>query len=498
MLDNTTLFDENSLVNGDIFSWYNVSWIPHEQGWYLALALAYKAGGCIGVVWLSSVIGFITVSICIYVARIKQKSSVASTVIVLLFSNALLGLPGISYRPDTVSLLLLSIELFTLFYYDNKIIKGVCLVLCSLLTAWFHGGIISIVLLVLVVYICTSFIYDRNLKSLSINLVIMLLTFCASLYTNVGFNIWTYNSKQSMYPELRKYQGEWQAGTFEVLLIMFLLCILIGLLSTKVTSMDKNQLLVLSYFCMFIVGYCIYIRIGRQLNIVLLMFAPKALDNFITIIKVVLSKAENNTVVLSKVENAKELIKKIIVIALVPVIIIGNVSKIKSVSSKDINEALYIYGYDLDCVDFIKEKKYERLYVPMNYSTMFIWNDIKTATDMRWDPFLKSVSGIDYMHNKFLINNPIHLKMYVDEFNPDSLLFAYKVTDGITISGEQYEKTNEIECLIDELDSKYADEYLKVYDNISVSHSKSIDSNGNTIYTEGTNRFRWVLYEPIK
>ena len=65
------------------------------------------------------------------------------------------------------------------------------------------------------------------------------------------------------------------------------------------------------------------------------------------------------------------------------------------------------------------------------------------------------------------------------------------------MSGEQYEKTNEIECLIDELDSKYTDEYLKVYDNMSVSHSKSI-VNEITVYTDGTNRFRWVLYEPIK
>ena len=484
MLDNHTLINKFALSDGDLFSWYSVNWIPHEQGWYLLTAIAYQLGKCLGVTLLSCLFGLLTMSVCIFTVRIKENVNTLSIVITLLLSGQVFFMPVNSHRPDVLSSLLFTIQISLLIYCDNKKLLLFAIPFMSFLMAWFHGGIIIVYFAVLFVWFTINLLIDRNLKDSLVNLIVILLSFIMSLCTNVGISIYTYNSKQSMYPEIRAYQGEWQPGEVNSLLFIIILTVIIGLvLDDKFRSKDKRHLLLTALFCMFSVSYGIYFRMIRQLGIVFLLSAPIAFSSILKYFNITIKSCLNR-------------VKKFFIIFTSIIILCSNLTMYNSYVAKDINEALFMVGCDIDCINFIKDNNYSRVYVNVFDSTQFIWNDIKTSGDLRIDPFLKSVSGKDYLHNKFSIDSITHLDMYVNSYKPDAIILVYPITSNVFISGEEYPFSNRYDCFINEIDSFCTDRYIKVYDNVTYSkYRKSIQDS--LIYEDMQPAYRYIVYEPV-
>lgn len=472
------MIETDHSIKGDIFSWHEgLNWISHSQLWYLLVGGAYKLCGIMGLVLLCSFFNMLTAVSSLYESKVKAKASHWSIILTMLFTNNFLSFPNKNVRPSLISLLFLAITILVLLYCENKTKRIILFASMTWLTALFHGGTITILFLVAIVYTAIELIIDKNVKSFIWNFTMLAVGFVTSLLTPNLFNGWLYQKKQSIYPEIQQKISEWQPAEFSALGLVGFLIILIGMIvDDKTKQKDSKHLFKIALLCMFFIGTCLYRRIFLQLTLVILFFAPSAIDSFVHWFSATIGFD------ISKFKIEDKYIKVLSSVAIVS-FICSHLLLFPVIQNNTINKIAETEGYDTGVIDFIKEKNYNKIYNDFNIGTWLVFNDVKVHIDNRLDPYLASYSGEDHIHNSMHISSLTHLDDFYEKYNPDAIILYVFDNDEELESGESYPHLNIMGNFIEEIDTFRNDRYKKVYE--------------NTIETSSTTRTKWFVYECV-
>lgn len=485
------MIENKSLITGDIFSWHEgLNWVPHEQLWYLAVGVVYNLSGIIGL----SIFGFIFNAL-IFTFLIKtstfdkdyKPTGLAILITLIVTANLSIFFPSRAVRPQLFSTLALAILIYYLSKDSKKALKIFPII--TWLTALIHGGILKVFFILMALWLVVEIVYDRQLKTTLKKALWVVLGFGTSLLTPNFLDTWTYAKKQEMYPEIRSMIAEWGSSTMYTDLLFCILITTIGIVLDKRWKKKEETFIFQSLaFFMFTMSTVIYLRMQLYCLMFMLILMPKAIENIVEYVigflwgkpKYIVLKVAN------AIENKKKYIYTFINIVLLILIPINFFNSTKRVSGNTINDAASVCGYNTEVIDFIKEQGYEKIYNSYNSGQWLLFNGLKVHIDNRLDPYLKSYSGEDNIHNSFSITNISHLDDFYENYHPDALVINYETQgeekDNTTKSGEIYPHSNYMTNFIEEVDKYRSDRYEKVYDKAF----KQGDSEVNV---------RWVIYE---
>ena len=372
-----------------------------------------------------------------------------------------------------------------------------------MLTLMFHGGFLMMPFVLLAVYYGVRLVVNKDIKDFGWGCLTALVCFISTLITSYGRSCWTYSNKQSMYPEIRNNISEWMSMDWGIELFIPCLLILIGLIMDKrFRDKDADHLCKIAYYCAFFVGACIYCRLFILQGVFFLLFGPKALDNLIMFCKELFSfnrvktstklNIKSNKIKFKLKDTTKQNIALIMCCILFGALLCVNIAFFMDFKDNTVNDTAVVDGYDTELIDFIKDNGYEKIYNDYTIGTWLLFNDIKVHIDNRLDPYLKSYSGVDTIHNSMYINNLIHMNDFRDKYHPDVFIFhSQDATDKIE-AGEQYEHLNNMENFFEMIDTYESDRYKKVYDSTTYSVDKLTHEK-----TKSSHKHHWVVYECI-
>lgn len=475
-------------INGDIFSWHeHLNWIPHEKAWYLLVGWVYKNFEVPGLMLLSSLINIFIMLPVILVSRVKDKASTVSCVLSILLIMKFGSNPITSIRPHMLSMLSLGILILSLLYYNDKIIKCFIFMLSVLLISLFHGGTIMLPFMVFIVYTIIDMLFDKNLKSLIINILSLILGFGLSIIVFGGFDGWTYLGGQSVYPSIMNLFVAYKPLEFTIPLSIMLIISIIGM-----CSMEHNKITIskIAYLGMFIVACTIYARMVLYLSIVLLICLPKSIDCFTEWVFNIfnLNPVKLNDklkIIIIKMKNA-------LAILMIFVVVFFNALYCDYTNIHTINDAASVNAYDNNMISFIKEKGYNKIYNDFNIGTWLLFNDVKVSLDNRVDPYLTTYDNAeDHFHKEYSITNLTWLNDYCERYNPDCLIFYYNPDASTIIENEEsYTNYDKMTNFINEIDKYESNRFKKVYENTVTAKPESQMSSSK-------GKLTWVIYEYV-
>ena len=485
------MIDNKSLINGDMFSWHEgLNWVPHEQLWYLLIGAAYNIGGIIGICLIGAAFNLTTITFLTKTARADKdvKPSWFSVLLaVMAAASATIYFPSQEIRPQVFSTAALAILIYYLVK-DSKIALRIFPII-TWLTALMHGGILKVFFIMMALWLIVELICDKNIKTTIKKALWILAGFVTSILTPNLFDTWTYAKKQEMYPEVRNHIGEWTAGQMDMKLLFIVLFVTIGIvLDERWKDKNKTFMFESAAFFMFAVSTVIYVRMQLYCAMFIVIMMPIAIENIAKYLEGFLSgsaetvKDKCKEVVLEQ-KKYFYTIANLILIVLLPINWINGFNKLPE---NTLNSAAEATGYDNNVVDFIKEHGYEKIYNDYNIGQWLLFNDIKVHIDNRLDPYLKSYSGEDNIHNTILIDNLSHLNDFYDKYHPDAIVICYETygeeADNTTNSGEIYPHMNPFATYVEQIDKYESDRYVKVYDNTCEVKDTSV-------------QMRWLIYE---
>lgn len=485
------MIDNKSLINGDTFSWHEgLNWVPHEQLWYLLIGAAYNIAGIIGICIVGAIFNITLVTFLAKTARADKNNKPAWFSILLslmIAESATIYFPSQEIRPQVFSTAALAILIYYLVK-DSKIALRIFPII-TWLTALMHGGILKVFFIMMALWLVVEFIYDKNIKTTLKKALWILAGFAASILTPNLFDTWTYAKKQEMYPEVRSHIGEWTAGQMDIKLLFLVLFVTIGIvLDERFKKKEKTFIFESLAFLMFAVSTVIYVRMQVYCAMFIVILMPIAIENIAKYLEEFLTgKAE---IIKNKVKNfivnKKKYVYTIANIILIVLLPINWINAINKLPENTLNSAAEATGYDNNVIDFIKEHGYEKIYNDYNIGQWLLFNDIKVHIDNRLDPYLKSYSGEDNIHNTILIDNISHLNDFYEKYHPDAIIVCYETygeeADNTTASGEVYPHMNPFANYVEQIEKYESDRYVKVYDNTCKVKDSQIS-------------MRWLIYE---
>ena len=483
-------------ISGDIYSWHEgLNWITHEKYWYLLVGLIYKYFQVPGLVVFNSFFNLILLLFITFVNKICFKYNTGVLTLSLVLCVSMLGLLNVDIRPQVISIPITVSLAIVLSFLNNKNLIYYCFVLAVIMVSLFHCSTAMILFIIYGFRIIIDLIFDRNIKSFIVSVLISIVGFIITLIGSGGFESWLYLSKQSCYPEIMEVFSAWDKGVFEVKEAVLLLMVLIGLvLGFARTEFKKDSVLSVGYFCMFFIATIIYLRMILYLVFITYFFVPKAIKAFDELI------FRNCKFVNSFCKKIYDLGKRsalVLICVFICIVVLSNYTFYDISIIRTINDAAEVNSYDNELLDFIKKKGYSKVYNNFDIGTWLLFNDIKVNVDNRVDPYLASYSGEDNFHNSYAIDNLVNLNDFVDKYSPDAIILYYnKNADTLyTNNGTESYSHSDIMCnFISMIDTYESNSYRKVYEN-TVAGLNQYSFNGERTYN-GV-ELTWVIYEPI-
>lgn len=438
--------EQGSIMYDEQYSWHEgLNWIPHETGWYWILGFLYKAFGLIGVIifnaLLNGVLGIIILS------RIKNNSIFSITLSVFLL--LLVGVPYFNARPHSLSIPL-TILCFVLLRDGNKDkVNAIIFAIIMWVTSWVHGGMLPLLALSMIIFIVIDVIYADYRKGL-IKGIGLICGFCLSLLNPIGVETWTYGLKV-MNSEVNKHIAEWQPCSFN-LPFALIIAIIFVLFCFNTNANFKNKKLVINiaFFCMFFIATCLRVRFIAYLIIIIALILPQLLDDIVNEIansELRIKNMFNMKIIkvwkILEVKAGMSFIASIILVFLI-MMMVKDTSQI--ISKNTMSDIFVMNDIDEKVVDEIKDRGYERVYNGYNDGSWLLFNDIPVNIDNRCDPYIKEISGKDYIVFQQSISN---LEKSIEEGKADVILCSL-------VEEEQNDFIYYIQI---------SDKYKKVYEN---------------------------------
>lgn len=425
------MLENKQLILDDVFSWHeNLNWCPHEMGFYLLAGLIYKIGGVYGCILLSCAT---TLCVCFMFYRENRKHSLLSLSLTIFFFGQF-GV-GIFYntRPCVISTPLLLGMMLSIWNKEDTKKCGVYFCACSLILAWFHGGMIP---LLFVIYIVGGFVdvVYKDFKRVRVLCIFLLIGFILSLCSPIGVETWTYAAKQSRATDIWAYISEWQHGFLSIEeSFLFVGAALLCMLTSGVRRFNRASILKAAYICMTVILFFKYLRFILLMSLLFMFVMPKVFDNFgVWLFKrfsAVRAVCYKNWLQKFFLNYRLRLSKVLLGVSAILTLVISVESGVifSTLPNNSLNDIASMAGEDMQIVQFIKEKGYNRLYNGYFDGTWLLFNDIKVSQDNRCDLYLEQFSGEQYVNMR---DSFWAWDAYVDKYHPDALLLYYTVADG--------------------------------------------------------------------
>ena len=327
------------------------------------------------------------------------------------------------------------------------------------------------IFLVMGIYVAVRQFCQPNLKELWLELGAFTVAFSVSLLNPCGISIWTFGYKVSLYPELTDNIAEWMPGTFSPILVIGIILILFGLfIDKRVKEKNAEFYFGVVLICAFIVGYGLHVRMQSYLLISLLFFAPVAIDNVAVWFKQVMIGSED------KAEYIKQWLKNLlpkkgafatVFVAFMFAIVYIEVIGFNSLFGKSFEDAAEQAGYDMNVIDIIKEKGYEKIYNDYTIGTWLLYYDVKVHMDNRFDPYVKAFSGETHIHPSLNITTLEELDQFYEKYHPDAIILCCPVFEDSYKSGESHPEMDNFAIFINSIKKYGGDRYKEVYCNIT-------------------------------
>lgn len=466
------IIENKQLISGDIFSWHEgLSWIPHEQLWYILVGAIYSLAGIFGIALFASILSTVNVSICFREAYRSDKVNLVAIIIGGILATVSSNLPNTAIRPQIGSFLILTMLIISLTSEKDKEHKKLYWIfpLVTWGTALVHGGTIKLPFIVLALYIVIEGILEpKNLKTPKWYIqwaVVLGLGFVGSILTPNLLDTWTYQGNQEMYPEVMQEIHEWKPISYDIQCIAYVLIGVIGIsLDNRMRDLKNNKSFTfkVATMLMFLIAASLYRRMILYFGIMAFMLFPKAVEN---IYELIIKTLDINTEKLkSKLVNLGIAITMVVNIVLVSLLSISVMGKAIDTEHNTLQTVAETYSKDINMVNFIKDKGYKKIYNDFDEGAWLLFNDIKVHVDNRVDPYLKVYSGEDHMHVEHMITDTIVAKEFLDKYHPDAMIFAVPVYSNETASGEVYKYMTRQEIFLEEV-RRYLPELKEVYNN---------------------------------
>ena len=412
--------EQGQIMLNEQYSWHDgLNWIPHETGWYWILGFLYKNFGLLGIVSLSIILN--TLLGCLITYKIKDNSLWS---ILLAFLILYMGsVPLYNARPHTLSIPLTILSFILLRDRKFSVKVGIFEVVAMWAISWVHGGILPIFATILLVFAAIDFIYGDKKEGIakSVTLVIGVLV---SLLNPIGIDIWLYFTKV-LGDEVNTFVSEWQPSTFTFIMALFLSIFSVCLcFNKKITLSNKTAMQNIAIYFMFFIATCIHCRFGVYLTIIMALSFPSLLDNLVLEIKqsnLSIRKIIDNRVFtkLSSLTEVKVGLMSLSSIVFVFLIILQVKNNVEIFKTNTMSDIFVKNDIDENVVEVIKERGYERVYNNYNDGSWLIFNNIPVNIDNRCDPYLKEISGKDYI---VMNHNIKSLEDSIKENNADVIL----------------------------------------------------------------------------
>lgn len=481
-------------IDSDIYSWHEgLTWVTHEKYWYLLVGSIYKYFQVPGLVVFNCITSFIVFTFISFINKIKLRNNSISVLVSFAISMIIFDILDFDIRPQIVSVPLTVALLLLLSFTDSKRVQYIFFLVTVMIISLLHCSTAMILFAVFGFRVIADLVFDKDFKSFFISLAVMIVGFIITLIGSGGYESWLYLSKQSCYPELMELFSAWKSYSFSPRVLVVVLLVLIAVaLKYYDGSFNKKFVLNVGYYCMFLAASTIYSRMFLYFSLVGLYYMPTAITFYYELLC-----SEKVKCIFNKVYSFLYRFNLSILCLMFCVAVIVNYSYYDMSVIRTINDAAKVCAYDMELIDFIKDKGYYKIYNDFNIGTWLLFNDIKVHIDNRVDPYLASYSGEDNFHNVYMINNLVNLDDFVDRYQPDAIIFNYdKSLDTLYTNNNQesYNHSSTMCNFIESIDRYASDKYKKVYEN-TVNGIQQYSFSGEESYSSV--ELTWVIYEPV-
>lgn len=425
------MLENKQLLLNDVFSWHeDLNWCPHEIGFYLLSGFTYKIGGAYGCILLSCVS---ILCLCCLFYRENGKHSLLSLVLSVLLFGVNTGVAVLyNTRPYIISTPLMFGLMISIWNKTEAKKCGVYFCICSLIMAWFHGGMIPLLFVIYAVGVLIDLVY-KDFKRVRCLFGFLLVGFLLSLCSPIGVETWTYAATQSQATDVWAYISEWQHGVMNLLSsFIFVASTLLFLLTDGVRRFNRTSILKAAYICMYAILFFKYVRFSSLMALTFLFVMPEVFDIFLVwlykrfaVVRKVCSIGRLRRFFANyRLRLAKTLLGFSAVFVLASVVL-GGVT-LSVLPNNSLNDIAEMNGKSYEIISYIKEQGYTRLHNGYNEGTWLLFNDIKVSQDNRCDLYLKEFSGKQYISMSVTFQS---LDVWVDEFKPDAVLLTYLTSD---------------------------------------------------------------------
>ena len=453
---------QKHLILQDIYSWHEgLGWYPHETGWCILAGIAYKLLGVMGVIGLVAVIVYV-------IAGLSFKSDYKNGIhpFIILLNAAVaryLSFPSYIARPGIFSQLFIALFLFIVLSEKDIRIKSGSFVLFAFLISWIHGGMTPALFLIILIIILIEALF-KAWKNCLWYLGSVIIGFCSSLLNPIGFGVWRYALMQSQGAEVWDMIEEWDPKIFSIPEMALILLLLIGFaVNDKIRRFDKNTIIKLAMFLMFLIASCKYCRFMNFVALMIIMFGAEQFSCLISWLNEHLFRIPEDTI---SIGRTSYYIISVFCAAFFAFNLIT--SLVRFFPTNSMSDISALAAYDEGVIDVIKDKGYKKIYNDFNSGTWLAFYGVPVHIDNRVDPYLSEFSGQDYIRGKMTINSVEGMNGFVDEYHPDAVVLEFPPD----FAG----------YLIDEFEAD--GRYTLVYDNTLTSS-----------YDDTT--IRWLVFEVI-
>ena len=432
------------------YSWHeNLNWAKHEVAWYYVAGITYKLFGVAGIIGVVALINYAIAGICV---KVNYKKVHPLIIVMSACIARFLSFPNYNARPHLFSQLAFTILVCVMLSERSIKAKGITFVIALWLTAWFHGGMMPIILATFAIFTVMEFIF-KNYKVGIKYAVTLVIGFLVSLLNPIGFDAWLYPFKMTgeSAQYIMSYNQEFQPKTFSMIEMILILLIIIGFaVDDRLRKFDKNTIIRLCFFCMFLIISATHCRFMNFLALTAFLLCTEQLQ-------ILLDWINNNVFKINKkIFDFNKISYYILTVFCVGyALFISVFSWMTYFPTNTMSDISSMAAYDEGVIDFIKSKDYKKIYNNFDTGTWLAFYDIKVHIDNRQDLYMPQFSGEDYFNGYLVMTDISQADEFVQKYSPDAFVI------------ESYPGTTD-EFLIEDMVN--SGRYKIVYDNICVSN----------------------------
>lgn len=445
------------------YSWHeNLNWIKHEVAWYYVAGIVYKLLGVAGIIAVAAACNYAIAALCF---RYNYKKVHPLIIVIAACVARMLSFPNYNARPHLFSQLMFVVLVTTMLSKKSTRTKCITFVITLFVTAWFHGGMMPVIVVSFAIFTVMEFIF-KNYK-LGLKYVGALVAGVAvSLLNPIGINAWIYPFK--MTSEGAKYvwsnNMEFQPKTFSMVEMVLILLVFIGFaVDDRLRKFEKEIIIRLCFLCMFLIMACQHCRFMNFVALTILLLGAEQ-------IQVLFNWINDNMFKIKKdIFNFNNISYYILAVFCAGYAVFMTVfSWTTYFPTNTMSDCSNLAAYDEGVIDCIKEHGYERIYNNFDSGTWLAFYDVKVHIDNRVDLYLPQYSGEDYFNGYLVMTDIDQADEFYEKYSPDAFVI------------ESFPGTTD-EFLLE--DMMASPRYTVVYDEIAVSS-----------YDPGTT-LRWTVFQ---